>query len=80
MKPALALLGMYIAVTLVLQFCGFLVSRMVGYIDPTMSLMTFLICFMGMFWLGWPIAVRIIDRLIPETELERGVRLARAGA
>jgi hypothetical protein len=80
MKPALALLAMYVVVTIALQFVGFLISRMVGYIDPTMSLMTFLVFFMGMFWVAWPVAVRIVDRLIPETELERGVRAGAAQA
>jgi hypothetical protein len=35
-----------------------------------MSLMTFLVLFLGMFWLGWPLAVRITNRLIPVTEAE----------
>ena len=50
-----------------------------------MSTMTFLVLYLGMFGLGWPIAVRITDWLIPETEGERqrqratieGERLAR---
>jgi hypothetical protein len=75
MTPALALLATYLVVTIVLQVVGFFVSRAVGYFDPTISLMTFLVLFMGMFWAGWPIAVRIVDRLVPETERERNVRI-----
>jgi hypothetical protein len=32
--------------------------------------MTFLVLFLGMFWLAWPISTRISDWLIPETERE----------
>lgn len=78
MGPALALMAIYLTVTILLQFAGYLVSGMVGMIDPTISLMTFLVLFMAMFWLGWPISVRISDWLMPETELERGVRVAAA--
>ena len=52
-----------------------LVSRIVDTIDPTLSLMTFLVLFMAMFWLAWPLAVRVTTYLIPETALERRVRL-----
>jgi hypothetical protein len=75
MTPSLALLGMYLVVTAILQVVGFFISRAVGYFDPTISLMTFLVLFMGMFWAGWPVAVRIVDYLIPETERERNVRM-----
>jgi uncharacterized membrane protein YqjE len=70
MSPALALMGIYIMITAVLQFVGFLISHVVSTFAPTMSLMTFLVLFLGMFWLGWPIAVRITNRLIPVTEAE----------
>ena len=78
MSPTLVLLATYIVVTIFLQCVGFLVGTLAGYLDPTLSLMTFLILFMGMFWLAWPLAVRISDWLIPETDGERTVRLARA--
>jgi hypothetical protein len=77
MVPTLVLLGLYVVVTIGLQFAGYLVSGLVGLYDPKISLMTFLVLFMGMFWLGWPISVRLSDWLVPETELERGVRLSR---
>ena len=43
----------------------FLVSRMVEMYDPTLSLMTFLVLYLGMFWLGWPIAVRVTETYVP---------------
>jgi hypothetical protein len=79
MKPALALLGIYLVVTFSLQAGGLLVSRIVDTIDPTLSLMTFLVLFMAMFWLAWPLAVRLTTYLIPETALERRVRLGGPG-
>jgi hypothetical protein len=71
MNPALVLMGIYIVTTALLQFLGFLVSEVVSTMNPGISLMTFLVLFMGMFWLGWPIAVRLTGWLIPETEGER---------
>ena len=71
MNPALALMGIYIMSTVVLQFGAFLVSEAVSTVYPTFSLMTFLVLFLGMFWLAWPIAVRITAWLVPETEVER---------
>jgi hypothetical protein len=85
MNPALALMGIYIICTVVLQLIAFFVSEMVSMAYPGASLMAFLVLFMAMFYLGWPIAVRITYWLIPETEAERvrdsksaeGQRLAR---
>jgi hypothetical protein len=71
MNPAILLIGIYIVVTALLQFVAFLISQVVSSINPSLSLMTFLVLFMGMFWLGWPIAVRICDWFIPETEADR---------
>ena len=65
MNPALALIGIYIVITAILQFCGFLVSRLVEIYDPTLSLMTFLVLYLGMFWLAWPIALRIAEAYVP---------------
>ncbi len=84
MKPTLVLIGIYIIVTATLQFVGFLISQAVSQFYPSMSLMTFLVLFMAMFYSGWPIAVRISDWLIPETDGDRerskdvaeGLRLA----
>lgn len=71
MSPALGLMATYIVVTVLLQFGGYLVSEAISKLNPAISLMTFLLLFLGMFWAGWPIAVLISDRLIPETEQER---------
>ena len=71
MNPALVLIGIYIIVTAALQFVGFLISQVVSAISPPLSLMTFLVLFIGMFYLAWPIACRISDWLIPETEADR---------
>jgi len=65
MNPALALMGIYIIVTGLLQFVGFLVSRVAEVFDPTLSLITFLALYLGMFWVGWPIAVRITETYVP---------------
>jgi hypothetical protein len=65
MNPALALMGIYILVTAALQSIGFLVSRLVEMIAPAFGLMAFLILFLAMFWLAWPIAVRITETYVP---------------
>lgn len=65
MNPALALILVYIVVTGILQFAGFVVSRLVEAIEPTFGLMTFLILYLGMFWVGWPVAVRVAEAFVP---------------
>jgi hypothetical protein len=54
----------YILSTVSVQFIGFVISRLVDYEWPTLGLMTFLILFMGSFFLAWPIAVKIAEWLI----------------
>ena len=76
MHPALSLMAIYILVTAALQFGGYLVSRVVDQFAPSMSLMIFIVIFLMMFGVGWPIAVRITAWLIPETEAERRGRSA----
>ena len=71
MSPSLVLIGIYIVLTALLQFVGFLISQVVNTISPPLSLMTFLVLFIGMFYLAWPIACRISEWLIPETEADR---------
>ena len=61
---ALSLMIIYVLTTMVVQFLGFLVSRIVDYQYPTLGLMTFLILFLGAFGVAWPIAVRITEALI----------------
>jgi hypothetical protein len=61
---ALTLIIVYVLTTAVVQFIGFLVSRLVDYAYPTLGLMTFLVLFLGAFGAAWPIAVRIAEFLI----------------
>ena len=71
MNPSLVLIATYIVLTALLQFVGFLISQVVSTISPPLSLMTFLVLFIGMFYLAWPIACHISGWLIPETEADR---------
>jgi hypothetical protein len=57
MNPALLLLGVYVAVTIVGQLFGFGISRIVDHLNPALGLMTFLVLFIAMFGIAWPIAV-----------------------
>ena len=61
---SLILMIVYILTTAITQFLGFLISRLIDYQWPTAGLMTFLILFLGSFFLAWPIAVRIAEALI----------------
>src|SRR3979409_1968655 len=61
---ALTLMIVYVLTTAIVQFIGFLISRLIDYEYPTLGLMTFLILFLGAFGLAWPIAVRITEFLI----------------
>jgi hypothetical protein len=71
MNTAVALMLVYILVTVVLQLVGFGVSRGVDAMSSSWSLMTFLIWFMGAFGFAWPIAVYITEWLIPTSEEEK---------
>ena len=61
---ALTLMIVYVLTTAMVQFIGFLISRVVDYEYPTLGLMTFLVWFLGAFGVAWPIAVRIAEWLI----------------
>jgi hypothetical protein len=65
MNPAMALIAAYIVITAILQFVGFLISLVVDKLDPTLSLLTFVILFLVMFWVAWPLAVRVSFMWIP---------------
>ena len=54
----------YILTTIVVQFCGFLISRLVDLQYPALSVMVFLVLFLAAFGIAWPIAVYITERLI----------------
>jgi len=60
---ALFLFFVYIVTSIVLQLIGFGISRAVDYEFPTAGLMTFLTFFLGAFFVAWPIAVRVFDKL-----------------
>lgn len=61
MNPAVLLIGVYIAVTIVGQIIGFGISRIVEHFVPALGLMTFLVLFMAMFGFAWPIAVYLTE-------------------
>jgi ABC-type transport system involved in multi-copper enzyme maturation permease subunit len=56
---AVILMVAYILTAAVVQGIGFLISRVVEYQFPAAGLTTFLVLFLGAFWIAWPIAVRI---------------------
>jgi hypothetical protein len=58
------LMIVYILTTIAIQFVAFLISRLVDYQFPAISVMTFLVLFIGAFGVAWPIAVLIAERLI----------------
>jgi hypothetical protein len=71
MAASLALMGIYLSIMVVLQTAAVVLSELVALLAPAASLFVFLGLFAVMFVVGWPIAVRTTDRLIPETEEER---------
>lgn len=70
---AAILIVTYIIITALVQGAGFLVSELVDYEYPTFGLMAFLIMFLGAFWVAWPIAVRVADRLIAKRGANSGL-------
>ena len=77
MNPALVLIGTYILVTMVLQVLGFVISRGVDEIVPSLSLFVFLGLFMYSFGLGWPIAVYITQPKTAEGRLRKDLVVLR---
>ena len=77
---ALTLMVIYVLTTAVVQFIGFLISRLIDYEWPTLGLMTFLILFLGAFGIAWPIAGHLTEWLtrrqghVLETEQSGGNR------
>ena len=61
---ALLLMIMYVFTTALVQFVGFLVSRLVHTQFPSTSVMTFLVLFLAAFGIAWPIAVFVTEWLI----------------
>ena len=70
---SLALMIIYVLTAAVVQFMGFLISRMIDQQWPAAGLMTFLTIFMGAYVVAWPIAVRITEWAIVKAgyELQR---------
>jgi hypothetical protein len=66
---ATLLITLYIFVTMIVQGIGFLISQAVDYEWPEAGLMTFLILFMGAFWIAWPIAAKAFDWLWGDRQL-----------
>lgn len=61
---SLILMIVFVLTVVTMQFIGFVISRLVDYQYPAFGLMTFLILFMGAFFISWPIAVRIAEWFI----------------
>lgn len=55
------LMCVYVLTAAIVQFAGFLISRLVEYQWPAAGLMAFLIIFMAAFGIAWPIALRITE-------------------
>jgi hypothetical protein len=60
---AALLIGIYIVTTIIVQAVAFGISQAIDYQFPAAGLLTFLILFLGAFYLAWPIAVSIFERL-----------------
>jgi len=76
---SLTLMTVYVLSTMSLQFTGFLISRVIDYEWPTLSLMTFLILFMAAFGFAWPLAVRVAEWLIRRAGYEVETEQSGAG-
>ncbi len=75
---ALLLMVIYIFTTALVQFVGFLISRLVHIQFPSTSVMTFLVLFLAAFGVAWPIAVFVTEWLIKRSGRVIEVRDARA--
>ena len=56
-----ALMAIYIVTAAVVQFVGFLISRLIDYQWPAAGLLTFLVLFLAAYGIAWPIAVWITE-------------------
>ncbi|MBI3434005.1 MAG: hypothetical protein HY056_02860 [Proteobacteria bacterium] len=68
---AFALMVIYIFVTAALQLGGFLVSEVINAMHEGWGLMSFLTLFLGAFFVAWPIAVNIADRIFGKAEASK---------
>ena len=69
----LALLSIYVVVAIAGQVVGYGISSLIDRAAPALGLPVFLAIFLGMLAFAWPIAVRLMNWLFPET-LEAPVR------
>jgi len=69
----LALLAIYVVVALAGQVLGYGISSLIDRAAPAAGLPMFQAIFLGMLAFAWPIAVRVMNWLFPET-LETPVR------
>ena len=75
---ALLLMIIYIVTTALVQFVGFLISRLVHLQFPSTSVMTFLVLFLAAFGIAWPIAVFVTEWMIKRSGRKVEVMDARA--
>lgn len=75
---AVLLLAIYVATMIVVQFVGFLISRLIDLQFPNISVMAFLIMFIAAFAIAWPIAVYVTEWLIVRSGRKVETRDARA--
>ena len=61
MNPAILLMGVYLVTVVIGQAIGFGISRVVNEFAPAAGLLTFLVLFIAMFWLAWPVAVYLTE-------------------
>jgi hypothetical protein len=61
---ALLLMTVYVITTALVQFVGFVISRLVDLQFPAFSVMAFLVLFLAAFAIAWPIAVFVTEWLI----------------
>ena len=54
----------FILTAIVVQAIGFSISRVVAYQFPAAGMLTFLVLFIGAYFVAWPIAVPITEWLI----------------
>lgn len=64
MNPTIAAGSIFLAVMFFLQFIGFLISQSIHYFLPSISLMTFLIIFIGAMFAAWPVSLLITERFV----------------
>jgi hypothetical protein len=70
MNPAIALIVTYLVIAAILQFLAFLLCLAVDRIDPALGLLVFVILFLTMFGVAWPIAVRLSGAWFPDVNAD----------